>query len=88
VNLDVSNGPPQKTVPDVIGYSSQQAVGALESAGFKVIQQPQSVSDQSEDGTVLSQNPAGNSQAAQGSTVTIVVGQYSPTPPGTTTTTG
>jgi len=88
VNIDVSNGPPQKTVPDVIGYSSQQAVGALEAAGFKVVQQTQSVSDQSEDGTVLQQNPAGNSQAAEESTVTILVGQYSPSPPGTTTTTG
>ena len=39
VNLNVSNGPPQVTVPDVVGYTSQQAVSTLEAAGFKVTQQ-------------------------------------------------
>src|SRR5213078_729109 len=35
VDLKVSNGPPEKSVPDVVGYTSQQAVQTLESAGFK-----------------------------------------------------
>ena len=39
INLSVSNGPPQVTVPDVVGYTSQQAVSTLEAAGFKVQQQ-------------------------------------------------
>jgi serine/threonine-protein kinase len=86
VTVNVSNGPPQVTVPDVVGYTSQQAVQALEAAGFQVVQQPVST-DASQENIVQSQNPAGGSQAAKGSTVTITVGQHSPgPPPGTTTT--
>jgi serine/threonine-protein kinase len=89
VDLTVSNGPPQASVPDVVGYTSQQAVQALESAGFKVSQQTLSVSDPSQNNIVQSQNPAGGSQAPKESTVTITVGVSSgpPPPPGTTTTT-
>ncbi len=36
VRLNVSNGPKQVTVPDVVGYTSQQAVSTLEAAGFHV----------------------------------------------------
>jgi beta-lactam-binding protein with PASTA domain len=47
------------------------------------------VTDPSQAGIVQSQSPDGGSQAAKGSTVTIVIGQHStgPPPPGTTTTT-
>jgi serine/threonine-protein kinase len=85
VTLNVSNGPPQKTVPDVVGYTSQQAVQALEAAGFQVNQQ-YTQTGAAGDNIVQSQNPAGNSQAPQGSTVTIVIGQQSQGPPATTTT--
>ncbi len=91
VKLNVSNGPPQVTVPDVVGYTSQQAVSTLEAAGFHVTQQTVAT-DASQQNIVQSQNPAGNAQAPQGSTVTIVVGQHSPgpppPPPTTTTDTG
>jgi eukaryotic-like serine/threonine-protein kinase len=88
VDVTVSNGPPQVSVPDVVGYTSQQAVQALESAGFKVSQQTLSVSDPSQNNIVQTQNPAGGSQALQGATVTITVGVSSgPPPPGTTTST-
>ncbi len=52
-------------------------------------QQP-TATDASQQNIVQSQNPAGNAQAPQGSTVIIVVGQHSPgppPPPATTTTT-
>jgi serine/threonine-protein kinase len=91
VNLVLSSGPPQVTVPVVVGETSQQAVHDLEAAGFKVTQQYQSVGDASEDNTVLAQNPDGNSQATKGTTVTITVGQFSPPGQGgggTTTNTG
>jgi serine/threonine-protein kinase len=91
VTINVSNGPKQVTVPDVVGYTSQQAVSALEAAGFHVTQQP-TATDASQQNIVQSQNPAGNAQAPQGSQVTIVVGQHSPgpppPPPTTTTNTG
>ena len=86
VTVRVSNGPPQVTVPDVVGYTSQQAVSTLEQAGFIVTQQ-YVATDASQDNIVQQQNPAGNSQAAKGATVTIVVGQHSPGPPPATTTT-
>ena len=86
INLSVSNGPPQVTVPDVVGYTSQQAVSTLEAAGFKVQQQYTST-DPSQDNIVQTQSPAGNSQAAAHSTVVITIGQHSPGPPPPPTTT-
>jgi serine/threonine-protein kinase len=86
INLSVSNGPPQVTVPDVVGYTSQQAVATLEQAGFKVIQQ-YTQTDPSQVNIVQRQSPAGNSQATKGTTVTIVIGQHSPGPPPPPTTT-
>ncbi|MGH2977322.1 MAG: Stk1 family PASTA domain-containing Ser/Thr kinase [Gaiellaceae bacterium] len=87
VDLQVSNGPPQTTVPPVVADTSQLAVQMLENAGFKVSQQYETVTDPSQDNIVQAQNPEGGSQAAKGSTVTITVGQYSPGPGTTTTTT-
>ncbi len=88
VDLQVSNGPPQVTVPSVVGETAQQAVGDLEAQGFVVNQQTIAVSDPSEQGIVQAQNPDGGTSATKGSTVTIEVGQHSPgPPPGTTTTT-
>jgi eukaryotic-like serine/threonine-protein kinase len=86
VTLQVSNGPPQVTVPDVVGYTSQQAVQTLQADGFVVTQQYENTgADQ--DNIVQSQNPAGNSTATKGDTVTIVIGQHSPGPPPPPTTT-
>ncbi len=87
VDLQVSNGPPQVSIPSVVGETAQQAVADLQSAGFQVNQQFASVSDPSEDGIVQSQNPDGGSTATKGSTVTIEVGQHSPGPPPPPTTT-
>jgi serine/threonine-protein kinase len=87
IDLQVSNGPPQVSVPPVVGETAQQAVSDLEGAGFVVNQQFVSVSDSSQDGIVQAQNPDGGSRATKGSTVTITIGQYS-SPPPTTTTTG
>jgi serine/threonine-protein kinase len=86
VTVRVSNGPPLVTVPDVVGYTSQQAVQALEAAGFQVSQQYTST-DASQQNIVQSQSPAGGQSAAKNSQVTIVIGQHSPGPPTTTTTT-
>jgi len=85
VTVRVSNGPPQVTVPDVVGYTSQQAVQALEAAGFQVSQQ-YTQTGAAGDNIVQSQNPAGGQSATRGSQVTITVGQHSTGPPATTTT--
>lgn len=77
VNLTISSGPTQATVPDVVGETAQQATQDLVAAGFKVTQQFVTVSDPSDDNVVTSQNPAGGSSIPRGSTVTIAIGQYS-----------
>jgi beta-lactam-binding protein with PASTA domain/predicted Ser/Thr protein kinase len=84
VDLQVSNGPPQVQVPSVVGETAGQATKDLQRAGFAVSQQYVSVSDASQQNIVQLQNPEGGTSATKGSTVTITVGQYSPT----TTTTG
>jgi len=76
INLWVSKGPPLVTVPDVVGQSQDVAAQMLTGAGFKVQPQPLDVVDPAQDGLVQSQTPTGGSQAAQGSTVTIVVGRF------------
>ena len=81
-------------VPDVVGKTTGAANATLGAAGFPAVQQQQTVTNQSQDGIVLSQNPSAQSQARKGATVTIVVGRFqatttttTPTTPTTTTTT-
>jgi beta-lactam-binding protein with PASTA domain/predicted Ser/Thr protein kinase len=88
VKLSVSNGPPQATVTTVVGYTAQQAAQTLEREGFQVTQQYVSVTDPNQDGIVRSQNPPGGTREDTGSTVTIVIGQYSQGPPTTTDNSG
>ena len=86
VTLNVSKGPKQTVVPDVTSYSVDDARTTLESSNFKVKVTSQDTSDPSVDGIVISQDPAGLTQAKPGTTVTIVVGHLVSTPPATTTT--
>ena len=81
VNVVVSKGPAATAVPSVINQARSTAEAALTSAGFVPNTVEQATSDPAQDGIVISQNPAGNSQKPQGSSVTIVVGRYT----GTTT---
>jgi serine/threonine-protein kinase len=87
VAIEISNGPPQVSVPSVVGETAQQAVAELQGAGFQVNQQYVSVGDPSQEGIVQQQTPDGGSQATKGSIVTIEIGQKSQGPPPTTTTT-
>jgi serine/threonine-protein kinase len=81
IQLSVSKGPKESTVPDVTSQDEGSARATLESAGFAVDVQDQDVTDPGLVGIVLSQRPNPNSKAKQGSTVTIVVGRQSPAPP-------
>jgi serine/threonine-protein kinase len=88
VSLVVAMAPPTVAVPDVVGLTTGAANATLGAAGFPAAQQPQTVTNHSQNGIVLSQNPAASTQAKKGATVTIVVGKYvAPTPTTTTTTT-
>lgn len=78
VRISVSlgpNSPATTVVPDVIGNDQQSATTKLQNAGFtvQVIQVP--VTDPSQIGKVVDEQPGGGSRAPTGSQVTIYVGQ-------------
>jgi beta-lactam-binding protein with PASTA domain len=75
VTLRVSNGPAQVSVPSVVGLQEGSARSQLEGAGLQVTVVDQAVSDPSQDGVVVAQDPSGGAQAAKGSAVTITVGR-------------
>ncbi|HEY7345990.1 MAG TPA: Stk1 family PASTA domain-containing Ser/Thr kinase [Gaiella sp.] len=87
VTLSVSKGPTTVTVPDVALQPVADARATLRAAGFKVTVVRQDTDDESLDGLVMSQDPAGSAQADPKSTVTITVGTYVPPPDVTTPTT-
>jgi serine/threonine-protein kinase len=83
VTIFVSSGPQQVPVPDERNQPQAAAQAALQQAGFTVTVGMQSTPNPANAGIVLQQNP-NSGTAPKGSTVTIVVGQFS----GTTTTSG
>jgi beta-lactam-binding protein with PASTA domain len=91
VTLQVSEGPPTESVPDVTSQDEAQASVLLDEAGFAVEVQDQETDDESLDGLVISQDPPGGTELEQGERVTIVVGRFvppeeeEPPPPPTTT---
>lgn len=71
VSLVVSSGPQQVKVPNVVGQPVAQAESSLIGAGFQV--STNYVNNSAKVGTVISQTPAGSTQAAKGSTVSVDV---------------
>ncbi len=86
VTLKVSKGPATQTVPDVINLDSATAQATLETAGFKVKIVFTDTTDQTQDDHVVTQTPAGNTEAKPGAKVTITVGRFVAPPTDTTTT--
>ena len=80
ITVVVSSGPEQVTVPSVVGLTEANAINTLQADGFTVEVVEQETVDPNEEGRVLSQDPAGNSTANRGSTVTIVVGRLVASP--------
>ena len=79
VRLNVSTGPnPQAStpVPDVVGQDEATATSTLQDAGFQVVVIDQPTADQTEDGVVLDEQPAGGTRAPRGAVVTIYVGRF------------
>jgi len=85
VTIVVGQASTTATVPHVRGEPAAQATSALQAAGFTVQQSAQPVTDPAKNGIVLHEMPKAGTTANKGSTVTIVVGQYS-SPSSTTTT--
>lgn len=72
VKLTVSTGPATKEVPGVVGRPEGEARFILTAEGFEV--RIENTEDPNTDsGTVVSQDPAGGTDAPEGSAVTIVV---------------
>jgi serine/threonine-protein kinase len=84
VSIVIAEAPPTVNVPFVQGDKASAASNTLTSAGLKVTQRTQTVTDQAKDGVVISQSPNAGSSVTKGSTVTIVVGKFQQ--PTTTTT--
>jgi serine/threonine-protein kinase len=72
VEVVVSSGPDQVTVPDVVGRSEDAARSALEDEGLRVTVRREDSEDE-EPGTVLEQDPAGGDEVDAGSTVTLTI---------------
>jgi beta-lactam-binding protein with PASTA domain len=87
VSLVVAKTSPQVTVPRVVGKKQERAEGELIGAGFTVKSATRPVTNESEAGLVLQQNPAGGTKAKHGAAIKLTVGLLTPTTTGTTTTT-
>ena len=75
VVIEVSEGPPTASVPDVVGSDRNAARQALRSAGFEVQVEEQETLDPAQEGIVIAQRPEAGTEAEPGTTVTIVVGR-------------
>lgn len=73
ITVTISQGPPLVTVPNVRGYNEERATKELEGAGFAV-KVDYGVFGKLFGARVVSQDPAGDTQAPKGSTVTITIG--------------
>jgi serine/threonine-protein kinase len=90
ITLSVSKGPANAQVPDVTNQNQATAESLLTGAGLTPSVVLQAVTDPSQDGIVIDQNPAAGADAKSGEIVIITVGQLqsgSPGGDGTTTTT-
>ncbi len=80
IALVVAKAPSTTKVPNTVGEDEASSIAEIQGAGFKVSIERVDVPNESENGTVVSQNPSGG-VAKTGSTVTIGVGRYTPPPP-------
>jgi eukaryotic-like serine/threonine-protein kinase len=78
VDLVVAKAPADVAVPGVIDATEDEAVKALEDAGFKVKVTDEPVTTPDEDGIVRDQDPAPDTPRPKGSRVTISVGRFEP----------
>jgi eukaryotic-like serine/threonine-protein kinase len=76
VTITISTGPELTTVPDVIGEDTATARAMIRDAGLRPSTVFQEVTDPSQDGIVVDQDPPGGTEVEPGSTVTILVGRF------------
>ena len=73
VDITVSTGPENVTVPDVVGLTQATAEAAITGAGLSVGSVTTQPSDSVPAGNVIAQNPAGGASVTPGSSVDITV---------------
>jgi serine/threonine-protein kinase len=73
VRINVSKGPKQVAVPNVVGLQIDIATAQLNTAGFPVL--PTQVENDRPEGEVVAQDPPGNSTTTQGATISLSVSQ-------------
>jgi beta-lactam-binding protein with PASTA domain/tRNA A-37 threonylcarbamoyl transferase component Bud32 len=74
VDITISSGPELVEVPSVEGQPEADAIAAIQAAGLQV-QINRAPDPDVEEGTVISQDPAGGAQAETGDVVTILVSE-------------
>ena len=89
VEMVVSTGPEQATIPSVIGKTAEEARREIEAAGFVYREGSPAPANASDDGKVIAQSPSGGTKAEAGTVVTVRIGRAVVTtvPPNSTTTT-
>lgn len=65
----------QVVVPDVVGATQEDAVAELEAVNLTSSIEPEVTEDEDRVGTVLAQDPPGNSRLDEGGLVTLTIGQ-------------
>jgi beta-lactam-binding protein with PASTA domain len=78
VTLTIAKEPKQVAVPDVGNQQLNDAVDALEEAGFRVRQREKKVDTPDQDSIVLDQDPPAGQKRDKGSRVTLTVGRFEP----------
>jgi len=73
ISITVSQGPKQVEVPDILQMPEEEAVAALEAAGFLPKPLPDEPSSKTPAGSVMKQNPDGGALIDEGATVEYVV---------------
>jgi eukaryotic-like serine/threonine-protein kinase len=74
VTVNVSNGPQQRVMPDVLGLRYADAVSRLKSAGFEKFKQQQAPSSPAQKNRVVGTSPSANQASAITAEITISVG--------------
>ncbi len=78
VELVVAKAPADVPVPGVIDATEEDAMRALEDAGFEVTVEDTTAATPDEDGIVVDQDPGPDTPRPPGSEVTITVGRFEP----------
>ncbi|MBP9002133.1 MAG: PASTA domain-containing protein [Candidatus Hydrogenedentes bacterium] len=84
INIVLSSGPCQVTVPNVVGQAQGSATSTLTAAGLVVGTVVSQCSNTVPAGNVISQNPVGGTQVNPGTAVNLVVSAGAPSVPGVT----